>query len=101
MALGSTNFLGSGARGPSERGPEGSIDVVDNVSYLRGKHAFRFGFEFVDAIFSGNPTDQAEGEVKFTTVENFLQGVTNGGIIAVGNPQTYVRASLVRGLLPG
>ncbi len=55
----------SGNRGPSERGPEGSIDLVDNVSYLRGKHAFKFGFEYVEALFDGNPTDQAEGQIKF------------------------------------
>ena len=48
MALAVTGILGSGTRGPSERGPEGSIDLVDNVSYLRGKHAFKFGFEYVD-----------------------------------------------------
>jgi Carboxypeptidase regulatory-like domain/TonB dependent receptor len=86
-----SNFLGSGTRGPSERGPEGSLDLVDNISYLRGKHAFKFGFEYVDAIFDGNPTDQAEGQIKFKSLQGFLQGAPSGGTITVGNPQTYVR----------
>jgi hypothetical protein len=89
--FGSGFFLGSGTRGPSERGPEGSMNLVDNVSYLRGKHSFKFGFEYIDAIFDGNPTDQAEGQIKFSTLLNFVQGVTNGGTIVVGNPQTSVR----------
>ena len=89
---GFTGFLGSGTRGPSERGPEGNIDLVDNVSYLHGKHAFKFGFEYVDILFDQNPTDQAEGQIKFSSLQNFLQGKTNGGTILVGNPLTSFRS---------
>lgn len=97
--IGSSNFLGSGNRGPSERGPEGSINLVDNVSYLHGKHAFKFGFEYLRAIFDGNPTDQAEGQINFRSVEQFLQGSPNNGTIAVGNPQTYVHANWFAGFI--
>jgi len=47
--------------------------LVDNISYLRGKHSFKFGFEYVDAIFDGNPTDQAEGQIKFKSLEGFSE----------------------------
>ncbi len=87
-----TGILGSGTRGHSQRGPEGNIDLVDNVSYLHGKHAFKFGFEYVDILFDGVPSDQAEGMIKFKTLANFLQGTTNGGTILVGNPATNVRS---------
>ena len=97
--IGSSNFLGSGNRGPSERGPEGSVDLVDSVSYLRGKHAFKFGFEYLRAIFDGNPTDQAEGQINFSSVEAFLQGNPRSGTIAVGNPQTYVHANWFAGFI--
>ena len=40
----------------STRGPEGNFDLVDNVSFLHGKHAFKFGFEYVDILF-----DQGQG----------------------------------------
>jgi hypothetical protein len=63
----------SDTRGPSQRGPEGSLDLVDNISYLRGNHSFKFGFEYVDAIFDGNPTDQAEGQIKFKSLEGFSE----------------------------
>ena len=65
---------------------------MDNISYLRGKHSFKFGFEYVEAIFDGNPTDQAEGQIKFKSLEGFLQGLPSSGLIVVGNPQTSVHA---------
>ena len=88
---GFNGILGSGTRGPSERGPEGSVDLVDNVSYLHGKHAFKFGFEFVDILYDGNPTDQSEGMIAFNSLEQFLQGQTLSGTILEGNPKVVVR----------
>ena len=38
-----TGNLGGGQR-TSVRGPEGSVNVLDQVSWLHGKHAFKFGF---------------------------------------------------------
>lgn len=87
-----TGVLGSGTRGPSERGPEGSANLVDNVSYLHGKHSFKFGFEYVDIIYDGVASDQAEGQIKFRSLQNLLQGQTNGGTILVGNAQTDFRS---------
>jgi len=89
---GLTGVLGSGTRGPSERGPEGSTNLVDNVSYLRGKHAFKFGFEYVDIIYDGVASDQGEGMIKFRSLQNFLAGSTNGGTILVGNAATNFRS---------
>ena len=41
-----TNFaLGHGS--PHDfRGPGGTTEVGDNISYLRGKHSFKFGGDF-------------------------------------------------------
>ena len=89
---GFTGILGSGNRGPSTRGPEGSANLVDNVSYLHGKHSFKFGFEYVDAIYDGIASDQAEGMIKFSGLQPFLMGATNGGTIIVGNAQTDFRS---------
>jgi Carboxypeptidase regulatory-like domain len=89
---GFTGVLGSGTRGPSTRGPEGSANLVDNVSYLHGKHSFKFGFEYVDIIYDGIASDQAEGQIKFSGLQPFLSGTTNGGTIIVGNAQTDFRS---------
>ena len=43
-----TGYLGSLALTVRlRRGPEGNYNLVDNVSYLHGKHSFKFGFEYV------------------------------------------------------
>jgi len=94
---GFTGQLGSGIN-TSVRGPEGNVDLVENVSYLHGKHAFKFGFEYIDNVFDQNNYSLAMGSAKFaasgatTALENFLQGVTNGGTILVGSPAINYRA---------
>ena len=47
---------------------------MDNVSYLHGKHSFKFGFEYVDILFDQNPTDQAEGMIKVQERGEFPPG---------------------------
>ena len=68
-----TGYLGAGKR-TGVRGPEGTADFVDNVSHLRGKHAFKFGFEFMDSIYDNNNYNQANGEIKFKNLQTFPQG---------------------------
>jgi hypothetical protein len=84
-------FLGSGNR-QDLVGPEGDFTVLDSVSYLRGKHAFKFGFDYVDIVFDGSTFDQAQGTLDFTNLTTFLQGVPNNGAILLGNPTTNIRA---------
>jgi hypothetical protein len=91
-----TGNLGGGQR-TSVRGPEGSANILDQVSYLHGKHAFKFGFDFLDIIFDGNSYNQAEGMVSFKTasgfssLENYLQGVPSAGKIFEGNALEFGR----------
>lgn len=92
-----TGSLGAGSRGGSTiRGPEGDEDLVDNVSYLHGKHSFKFGFEYIDIIddqgLQGNSSVLDQGSIKFTTLQNFLSGTTNGGSILVGDNTSEFRS---------
>jgi carboxypeptidase family protein/TonB-dependent receptor-like protein len=84
-------FLGSGNR-QSVVGPEGDFSLLESVSYLRGKHAFKFGFDYVDIIFDGSTYDQSQGQLDFSTLTNFLEGIPNSGAILLGDPTTSVRA---------
>jgi hypothetical protein len=86
-----TGFLGGGNRS-SIRGPEGDVDVVESVSHLRGKHTFKFGFEYVDAILDGNTYSQAQGNIVFSTLTTFLQGTPNSGTILLGDPTEQARS---------
>ena len=72
-----TGSLGGGGTRTSRRGPQGDVDLVDSVSYLRGKHAFKFGFEYLDMSTTATHYTDAQGAVNFTTLESFLQGTPN------------------------
>ena len=68
--------FGDGHRS-SIRGPEGDVDLVESVSYLHGKHAFKFGFEYIDVILDGDTYSRAQGDVVFPTLETFLDGLAD------------------------
>ena len=73
------------------RGPEGAADFVDNVSYLRGNHAFKFGFEFVDVLADSNTYQNSQGAIKFSSLQNFLKGIPANGSILEGDPTQVAR----------
>jgi len=77
-------ILGEGGRA-SVRGPEGDAALVETVSYLHGKHAFKFGFDYVRILFDGNSFNGNSGSITFSTLQNFLQGVPKSGSIGVGS----------------
>ena len=85
------SFLGGGNRS-SIRGPEGDVDLVESVSHLRGRHSFKFGFEYVDAILDGDTYSQAQGNIVFTNLQNFLLGTPSTGTILLGDPTEQARS---------
>jgi carboxypeptidase family protein/TonB-dependent receptor-like protein len=86
------NFrLGLG-RGPGVRGPDGTANFIDNVSYLHGKHSFKFGFQFMDVVYDNGSYGTAPGRVDFNSLEDFLTGTIKRGSIQIGNPNFVVRA---------
>jgi len=95
---GFNGYLGEGSR-QSHRGPEGDVNLVESVSYLRGKHAFKVGFDYIDIIFDGNTFTTAQGVAKFGPLESFLQGQPSGGSILLGNPQTNIRSHWYGGFI--
>jgi hypothetical protein len=86
-----TGYLGTGSRN-GIRGPQGNVEIVDNVSYLRGKHAFKFGLDYMDIIHDNNNFDQGNGQVTFDTLQNFLRGSPLRGLVQQGENQVFVRA---------
>jgi hypothetical protein len=85
-----TGYLGAGKR-TGVRGPEGTVNIVDTVSHLRGNHAFKLGFEFMNSIYDNNNYNIANGEIKFSTLQNFLTGTAKSGKIFIGNPELFAR----------
>jgi outer membrane receptor protein involved in Fe transport len=96
--------LGGDANLPKSYGPSKDYDIVDHVSFLRGKHAFKFGVEtlFIRPFF-GNYS-KARGVFNFTTggsafsgstpLEDFLAGIADssqGGTVLNGDPRRSLR----------
>jgi Carboxypeptidase regulatory-like domain len=73
------------------RGPGGTTEVGDNISYLRGKHSFKFGGDFFYLRLADNNLRQVQGRIKFNDIESFLSGNPHKGNILTGNPQVRQR----------
>ncbi len=97
---GGTTFttLGGGTW-PKIQGPETDYIFQDHVSYLLGKHAFKFGGEFIDNNFTGGALNTSRGFVRFgagtaftgaTALEDYLLGDPNQGKILLGNAERNV-----------
>jgi hypothetical protein len=83
-------FTQLGGNWPKFVGPDTNTEFLDHISYLHGKHAFKFGGEYTFVETVSGATSNAKGLVKFTGVnalENFLQGIAGkGDSIFVGDP---------------
>ena len=99
-----SGFTGGGGAGlgnpngtrPGLTGPSPYTDYQDSISYLRGKHAFKFGAEVTDieadqvtqdfrgvlVLFSGG---QTSGITNSTPLEDFFSGTPAKGIINIGD----------------
>ena len=92
--------MGGDNNEPKSYGPSTDYDLVDHVSYLHGKHAFKFGAEILyERPFFGNYSG-GRGQINFTaggqafpgssSLEDFLAGVPDssaGGNILNGDPR--------------
>jgi hypothetical protein len=79
-------FTPLGGNWPKFVGPATNTEFLDHISYLHGKHAFKFGGELTVVESTAGATRHAKGNIKFSSVENFLTGnVANGSDIFVGD----------------
>src|SRR5262249_50809806 len=62
-------------------GPQGQLNIKDTVSYLRGKHAFKFGLEHVWVKFNNLTSTDSLGTITFADLTSFLEGITKSGLI--------------------
>ena len=85
-----TGYLGAGTR-TGVRGPDGGASFNDNISYLHGRHSFKFGFQFMDQVYDNDAYGTANGNVKFTSLVNFLKGTVKSAKLLEGNPYQYAR----------
>ena len=81
---GGAGFIGGGW--PKIIGPDGVLTILDHVSYLRGKHAFKFGVEILDNKSIENETSNAKGPVRFNNLTDFFTGTLSRANLFLGDP---------------
>ena len=75
----------NGAGWPKIVGPDGVLNITDHVSYLRGTHAFMFGFEFLNNRSTNFVTSNTKGALQFADLPSFFSGVMNRDRFTAGD----------------
>jgi Carboxypeptidase regulatory-like domain/TonB dependent receptor len=97
---GFTGTAGCCSSFPKFQGPDTTEEVVEQFSYLMGKHSFKFGGEFRDSIFNGGTFNRGKGQTTFNNLADFITGTvssTAGGQIFLGNPLRHVTSQGLAG----
>ena len=74
-----------GLNWPKYVGPDGVLNIVDHISYLRGNHSFVFGGEVVNNRSTNAVTQYAKGRIQFASLDDFFTGSVLNGDFASGN----------------
>src|SRR5262249_45419981 len=67
--------------------------IIDNVSYIRGHHSFKFGGEGRRLIYNGGTYTGTRGIFNFTNLTNFLTGTFNTAsppTLLLGQPGRHI-----------
>jgi len=89
--------LGSFHNFPKIVGPDKVVDFIDQVSYLRGKHSFKFGGEIRDDMVHQATFRAGRGRIRFGSLENFLLGIPGNTTFLAGDPTRDITQWLYAG----
>jgi hypothetical protein len=70
---------------PKTVGPDSVWQFSDSVSYLRGKHAFKFGGEVLINQSTNNVANNTKGSFRFQNLTDFFTGNLHDATIATGS----------------
>ena len=81
-----------GGNWPKHTGPDGSLQIMEHISILRGKHAFKFGGEVIQNHAKTFITANGRGRIRFGSLSAFLTGNVKGGgsILLAGDPERHL-----------
>jgi hypothetical protein len=74
IVVGGFTAMGNFFSFPKFVGPDNTYDLVDQVSHTMGKHALKFGFQFRDIQVDQATWRRARGDIRFSSLEDFLEG---------------------------
>ena len=89
---------------PKVQGPDTRVQFIDHISYVRGKHAIKFGGELHRDSFSGGAYGGSRGRIKFiggaaytisdsessSGLEDFFAGAPTNGTLLIGDPTRHI-----------
>jgi len=85
---------------PKVQGPDTRFQFVDHISYIRGKHALKFGGELHRDSFSGGAYGGSRGRFKFiggafdsgnsSGLEDFFGGAPTNATLLIGDPTRHI-----------
>jgi hypothetical protein len=86
IRIGGFTEMGGFHNFPKVIGPDRVYDFHDQVSYLRGRHAIKFGSELRDDKVHQGTFRGGRGRIKFASLEDFLLGNPQNVAILAGDP---------------
>jgi Carboxypeptidase regulatory-like domain len=93
IVVGGFTAMGNFFSFPKFVGPDNTYDIIDQVSHTMGKHALKFGFQFRDIQVNQATWRRARGDIRFSSLEDFLEGdvhqlrlLATNSTPAVGSP---------------
>jgi hypothetical protein len=89
---------------PKVQGPDTRIQFIDHISYIRGKHALKFGGEVHRDSFSGGAYGGGRGRIKFiggaayqidpnegsSGLEDYFAGAPTNATLLIGDPTRHI-----------
>jgi len=84
---------------PKVVGPDGVLEFIDHVSIIHGKHAFKFGGEFIYNQSSNDVTANAKSQLRFNSLTDFFEGNLGKAFLFTGNAERHLYNEGVAGFL--
>jgi hypothetical protein len=87
------NTTGCCSTFPKIQGPDWTTQLIDNLSYIRGRHSFKFGGEERRLVYNGGTYTGTRGTFSFTNLTNFLTGTLNTSTppsVLLGDPTRHI-----------
>jgi hypothetical protein len=95
--VGGFTELGSFHNFPKIVGPDKVYSFIDQVSYLRGSHAIKFGGEIRRDLVHQGTYRGGRGRITFPTLEDFLMGTPSAAAFLGGDPTRNISQWLYAG----
>ena len=92
--ISSTGWAYMGGRTNERQGPASSIEISDQMSYLRGKHSLKFGLDYIREHYNGGLYTNGHGTFTAVSPAGFFAGL-NGlpGISSAATSATNTQAT--------